>query len=257
MQEHLIETAATAHKVGYRVALARSEEEVREAQRLRYKVFVEELGARILSRLPHHDIDHYDAFCEHLIVRESQTDRIVGTYRILSPAAARRIGNYYSENEFHINRLQNLRSRMVEVGRSCIHPEHRSGAVITLLWAGLADYMVSNNHEYLIGCASIGMADGGHNAANLFSQIAPDYMAPAEYRVFPQHGLPFERLATGQPALVPPLIKGYLRVGAWICGEPAWDPDFNTADLLLLLPMSRMNPRYMRHFVKPADARAA
>ena len=257
MQEHLIETAATAHKVGYRVALARSEEEVREAQRLRYKVFVEELGARILSRLPHHDIDHYDAFCEHLIVRESQTDRIVGTYRILSPAAARRIGNYYSENEFHINRLQNLRSRMVEVGRSCIHPEHRSGAVITLLWAGLADYMVSNNHEYLIGCASIGMADGGHNAANLFSQIAPDYMAPAEYRVFPQHGLPFERLATGQPALVPPLIKGYLRVGAWICGEPAWDPDFNTADLLLLLPMSRMNPRYMRHFVKPADALAA
>jgi hypothetical protein len=109
----------------------------------------------------------------------------------LSPAAARRVGNYYSENEFHINRLQHLRSRMVEVGRSCIHPDHRSGAVITLLWAGLADYMVSNNYDYLIGCASIGMADGGHNAANLFSADRPDHMAPAEYRVFPQHGLPF------------------------------------------------------------------
>lgn len=254
MHKNLIENTAVREKVGYTVALARSEEEVREAQRLRYKVFVEELGAHVKTRLQGHDIDHYDSFCEHLIVRESGADRIVGTYRILSPEAARRVGSYYSESEFYINRLQNLRSRMVEVGRSCIHPGHRSGAVITLLWAGLAEYMVSNNYEYLMGCASIGMADGGHNAANLFSQIDPAHMAPAEYRTFPLHGLPFERLANGQPALVPPLIKGYLRVGAWVCGEPAWDPDFNTADLLLLLPMSRMNPRYMRHFVKPAEA---
>jgi putative hemolysin len=257
MQKHLIESTAVREKVGYTVALARSEEEVREAQRLRYKVFVEELGAHVKTRLPGHDIDHFDPFCEHLIVRESQADRIVGTYRILSPDAARRIGSYYSESEFYINRLQNLRSRMVEVGRSCIHPDHRSGAVITLLWAGLAEYMVSNNYEYLMGCASIGMADGGHNAANLFAQLDPVHMAPAEYRSFPLHGLPFERLANGQPVLVPPLIKGYLRVGAWVCSEPAWDPDFNTADLLLLLPMSRMNPRYMRHFVKPAEAATA
>jgi len=257
MHKQLIEKTSVREKVGYTVALARSEEEVREAQRLRYKVFVEELGAHVKTKLQGHDIDHFDPFCEHLIVRESGADRIVGTYRILSPEAARRVGSYYSESEFYINRLQNLRSRMVEVGRSCIHPVHRSGAVITLLWAGLADYMVSNNYEYLMGCASIGMADGGHNAANLFSQIAPAHMAPAEYRSFPLHGLPFERLANGQPVLVPPLIKGYLRVGAWVCGEPAWDPDFNTADLLLLLPMSRMNPRYMRHFVKPAEAVAA
>ena len=254
MQKHLIESTAARQKVGYTVALARSEEEVREAQRLRYKVFVEELGAHVKTRLPGHDIDHFDPFCEHLIVRESHADRIVGTYRILSPDAARRVGSYYSESEFYINRLQNLRSRMVEVGRSCIHPDHRSGAVITLLWAGLAEYMVSNNYEYLMGCASIGMADGGHNAANLFAQLDPAHMAPAEYRSFPLHGLPFERLANSQPVLVPPLIKGYLRVGAWVCSEPAWDPDFNTADLLLLLPMSRMNPRYMRHFVKPAEA---
>jgi putative hemolysin len=254
MQKHLIESTAARQKVGYTVALARSDEEVREAQRLRYKVFVEELGAHVKTRLPGHDIDHFDPFCEHLIVRESHADRIVGTYRILSPDAARRVGSYYSESEFYINRLQNLRSRMVEVGRSCIHPDHRSGAVITLLWAGLADYMVSNNYEYLMGCASIGMVDGGHNAANLFAQLDPAHMAPAEYRSFPLHGLPFERLANSQPVLVPPLIKGYLRVGAWVCSEPAWDPDFNTADLLLLLPMSRMNPRYMRHFVKPAEA---
>ena len=258
MQEHRIETNATASQhVGYTVALAHSEEEVREAQRLRYKVFVEELGARIPAQVPNHDIDRYDPFCDHLVVRESHADRIVGTYRILSPDAARRIGGYYSENEFRINRLQNLRSRMVEVGRSCIHPDFRSGAVITLLWAGLADYMVSNNYEYLMGCASVGMADGGHNAANLFAQLDATHIAPAEYRTFPQHGLPFERLTNGQSALIPPLIKGYLRVGAWVCGQPAWDPDFNTADLLMLLPMSRMNPRYMRHFIKPAATAAA
>jgi putative hemolysin len=176
------------------------------------------------------------SLCEHLIVRESHADRIVGTYRILSPDAARRVGSYYSEERVLHQPLQNLRSRMVEVGRSCIHPDHRSGAVITLLWAGLAEYMVSNNYDYLMGCASIGMADGGHNAANLFAQIAPPTWPRRSTAPFPLHGLPFERLANGQPALVPPLIKGYLRVGAWVCGEPAWDPDFNTADLLLLLP---------------------
>jgi putative hemolysin len=205
---HEILAPGLAPRHSYRVSLAHSEEEVREAQRLRYKVFVEELGAHVQTRLANHDIDHYDRFCDHLaIVRENESGIASSAPTAsgrLSPSAARRVGNYYSENEFHINRLQHLRQRMVEVGRSCIHPDHRSGAVITLLWAGLADYMVSNNYDTLIGCASIGMGDGGHNAANLFLQLGPEHMAPAEYHVFPQHGLPFERLSNGQPALVPP-----------------------------------------------------
>ena len=257
MQKHQAETIAAVQHAGYTVALAHSDEEVREAQRLRYKVFVEELGAQIRTSTPDHDVDRFDPFCDHLIVRENDANRIVGTYRILSPDAARRAGSYYSESEFFLPRLQNLRSRMVEVGRSCIHPDYRSGAVITLLWAGLAEYMVTRNYEYLMGCASIGMADGGHNAANLFAHIGPTNMGPAEYRVFPKHRLPFERLVTQQSALIPPLIRGYLRIGAWVCGEPAWDPYFNTADLLMLLPMSRMNPRYMRHFIRPAEQDAA
>lgn len=234
----------------YRVSYARTPSDVLAAQRLRYKVFAEELGAHLDTRFAEHDIDHYDAHCEHLLVREISSDKVIGTYRILPPTAAKRIGNYYSDNEFFLNRLQHLRPRMVEVGRSCIHQDHRSGAVITLLWAGLAEYMVRNNYDYLIGCASIGMADGGHNAANVFQQLDSTAMAPIEYHAFPQHRLPHEALANGLPALVPPLIKGYLRLGAWVCGEPAWDPDFNTADLLILLPMARMNKRYLRHFVK-------
>jgi len=234
----------------YHVGLACAESEILEAQRLRYHVFVDELGANLHNRIPGVDHDLYDPFCEHLIVRDESQGRIVGTYRILSPSSARSVGSYYSESEFDLVRLAHLRERMVEVGRSCIDPDYRSGAVISLLWSGLAFYMVKNRHDYLIGCASISMADGGHNAADVYTQLADKHLAPHEYRVFPRYALPFEKLKTGQPAELPPLVKGYLRVGAYVCGEPAWDADFNTADLLMMLPMSRMNPRYLRHFVE-------
>lgn len=239
--------ANTKHR--YVVELARSEEDILEAQRLRYRVFAEEMGARLNVKTPGVDSDIYDPFCEHLIVRDENADKIVGTYRILTPEAAVRVGNYYSENEFDLIRLQHLRGKTVEVGRSCIDAEYRNGAIISLLWAKLAEFILGNGYEYLIGCASIGMADGGHNASNLFVQLLDDHLAPAEYRVFPRHPLPFERLVTGVKAEVPPLVKGYLRAGAYVCGEPAWDPDFNTADLFLLLPMSRISKRYARHFI--------
>jgi putative hemolysin len=230
------------------VGLARSRGEILDAQRLRYRVFAEELGARLETRIPGVDQDLFDPYCEHLVVRDEDSDRIVGTYRILPPEAARRVGAYYSEGEFDLTRLQHLRSRIVEVGRSCIDPDYRSGAVIALLWNGLAQYMRDNGHEYLIGCASIGMADGGHNAASIYAQMGGQ-MSPPEYRVFPRCRLPLEHLDINARAELPPLLKGYLRAGAYVCGEPAWDPDFNTADLLLLLPMSRVESRYARHFL--------
>lgn len=233
----------------YHVGIARGDSEVREAQKLRYRVFAEEMGARLTTREPGVDADLFDPYCEHLIVRDEQNGRIVGTYRILSPEGARRVGGYYSETEFDLVRLQHLRPRMVEVGRSCIDPDYRNGTVISLLWAKLAAYMLGNGYQYLMGCASITMNDGGHNAANLFVQLIDKHIAPIEYRVFPRSPLPYERLVTGMPAEVPPLVKGYLRAGVYICGEPAWDPDFNTADVLVLLPMSRINPRYVKHFV--------
>ena len=137
---------------------------------------------------------------------------------------------------------------MVEIGRSCVHPDYRTGATIALLWSGLAQYMIHRGYDYLIGCASISMADGGHGAAALFDQLA-EYMSPIEYRVFPRCPLPLASLRNEQRIAVPPLIKGYLRAGAFICGEPAWDPDFNTADLPILMPMDRIADRYAKHFV--------
>ena len=235
------------------VGLAHTKTEILEAQRLRYRVFAEELGAHLPSKIPGVDQDLYDAYCEHLIVRDEANNRIVGTYRILSPQAAQKAGSYYSETEFNLDRLKNLRDRMVEVGRSCIDPDYRTGGTIALLWSGLMRYMLANKHEYLIGCASIGMADGGHAAAGIFSRIKAS-MASLEYRVFPICPLPLHRIEGNQEAELPPLIKGYLRAGAEVCGDPAWDPDFNTADLLLLLSMAKINTRYARHFVQRKES---
>ena len=246
---HLAEQPAPARRPRLHVGLAQCESEIREAQRLRYRIFAEELGARLPTRMPGIDIDLYDPYCEHLIVRDEANGCIVGTYRILSPQSAKRTGGYYSENEFDLTRLQLLRDGMVEIGRSCIDPDYRSGGTIALLWSGLAHYMTQGGYRTLIGCASIGMADGGHIAANLYRRLG-EHMAPPEYRVFPRHPLPVEQLFNGQPAELPPLIKGYLRAGAYVGGEPAWDPDFNTADLLIMMPMARVDERYARHFIE-------
>lgn len=233
------------------LGFARTPSEIADAQRLRYRVFAGEMGANLPSRVPGIDQDIYDPYCEHLVVRDTRSGEVVGNYRILSPESARQIG-YYSENEFDLTRLQHLRPRLVEIGRSCVHPAYRSGATIALLWAGLARYMTDRGHDYLIGCASVSMADGGHAAASLYNRLA-EHLGPPEYRVFPRCPLPLAALRNDRPAETPPLIKAYLRAGAWICGEPAWDPDFNTADLPILMPMAKVSPRYAKHYLEPTD----
>lgn len=233
------------------VGFARTQSDILDAQRLRYRVFAGEMGANLPSRTPGVDHDVYDPYCEHLVVRDTQSGEIVGTYRILNPENARQIG-YYSENEFDLTRLHHLRPRLVEIGRSCVHPDYRTGATITLLWSGLAQFMTERGYDYLMGCASISMADGGHAAASLYSRLS-EHLGPAEYRVFPRCPLPLAALQNDLPAETPPLIKGYLRAGAWICGEPAWDPDFNTADLPILMPMAKVSNRYAKHYLSQTD----
>jgi len=231
------------------VSIARTIAEVEEAQRVRYQVFAEEMGAKLPSANEGLDRDRFDKFCEHLLVRNLQNNKVVGTYRILSPTQARLAGSYYSETEFDLSNLAGLRDSIVEVGRSCVHQDYRDGATITQLWGGLADYIGKHNHEYLIGCASISMADGGHYAASVFNKIHKLHAAPAEYHVSPLKRLPLESLNQDMEVIVPPLIKGYLRLGAYICGEPAWDADFNCADVFILLPVERLAARYAKHFM--------
>lgn len=233
-------------------SMARTQNELEAAQRIRFKVFAEEMGAKLPSAHLGLDIDRFDKYCDHLLVRDHSNEKVVGTYRILPPEQAIKAGGYYSETEFDISRLANLRDRMVEVGRSCVHEDYRDGATITQLWSGLAEYVTKNNHEYLIGCASISMGDGGHYAASVYNKIHKLHAAPAEYRVFPHCRLPLESLNQNLDVIIPPLIKGYLRLGAYIAGEPAWDPDFNCADVFILMPVSRMNARYAKHFMRQA-----
>jgi putative hemolysin len=239
------------------VSIASTAEEVREVQRLRYKVFIEAMGLSALANPHGLDRDEYDEVCDHLIVRDNRTLKVVGTYRVLSPRNAREHGRLYSEQEFELSRLAHLRGRMMEAGRACIHPDYRGGAVLSMLWGALAALMKREGCDYLVGCGSLSLADGGRNAAAVYHQLAREHMAPAEYRVTPHLALPLHHEEPGVEAVVPALIRGYLKSGAWICGEPAWDADFHCADLFLMLSMARMEQRYARHYLRERAALAA
>jgi putative hemolysin len=226
---------------------------VAQAQRLRYSVFADEMGARLNTSVPGHDIDLFDNYCEHLLVRDADTQEVIGTYRVLTPAQAKRVGSTYSDTEFDLVRLRSLRERMVELGRSCVHPEHRHGGVIMALWGALAEFMVRNQLDTMVGCASIPMMHNGvvsgDVAASIWQQLQATHMAPIEYQVRPRLALPVEQLDSSLEVEPPALIKGYLRLGAKVLGAPAWDPDFNTADLPMLMRINDLPARYRKHFL--------
>ena len=236
-------------KPSFSIEWATNPNEIKEAQRLRYKVFAEEMGANLPKNGEGLDIDEFDQYCDHLLIRDQDSLKVVGTYRVLPPHKAQAIGRLYSDSEFDLTRLNHLRPKLVELGRSCVHHDYRSGAVIMALWSGLAQYMLKNGYEIMLGCASIPMADGGHFAASLYNSLNSDQMAPSEFHAFPRLPLPLDKLNGGLVVEAPPLIKGYLKLGAKICSAPAWDPDFNTADLLTMLRLSDINPRYAKHFL--------
>ena len=191
---------APAAPGGIEVSWARHLDEVREAQRLRFAVFAGEMGARLPKTVPGHDVDLFDDYCEHLLVRDAQSQQVIGTYRVLTPAQARRVGGTYSDTEFDLTRLRTLRPRMVELGRSCVHPDHRHGGVIMALWSALADFMVRNQLDTMIGCASIpmqhqgphGMVGGGHAAASIWRQLKATHLAPIDCHVRPRLPLPID-----------------------------------------------------------------
>jgi len=233
-------------------SIARSAAEIKEAQWLRWRVFADEGGARLTSEEVGFDIDAFDAHCVHILVRDLTLDQVIGTYRVLTGAASLETGGFYSETEFDLDRLKHLRPRIAELGRSCVHPDYRTGAVITLLWGAIADVVAANGCDILIGCASVSMSDGGHTAAALHARMMQHQAAPLEFRVAPRNPLNLTGLDPARAQPTPPLIKGYLRAGAWVCGAPHWDADFNTADFLMLLQVGALEERYARRYAPPA-----
>ncbi len=238
------------------VLWARHAEDVLQAQRLRYQVFVEEMGA-CLSAPPGtpegHDVDRFDASCEHLIVRTAATAHapaeVVGTYRVLTPAAAKLTGGLYTESEFDLKHLDALRPRMAELGRSCTAQGWRQGGVILLLWASLGEFMQRNGLDIMIGCASVQMRDGGHVAASLWNKLRQKHLASPDRMVQPLLPLPVDDLNGDLDVEAPPLIKGYLKCGARVLGAPAWDPDFGVADLPLMMDLNELPPIYRKRFM--------
>ncbi|PWB67099.1 MAG: GNAT family N-acetyltransferase [Betaproteobacteria bacterium] len=241
-----------ASSTRFTVGFAASRHEILEAQRLRYLVFGQELGARLPAADRGIDEDEFDPHCDHLLVRDRLSGSVVGTYRVLPPEAAGETGGLYTDREFDLTFLQPLRRSMVEVGRACVHPAYRSAAVMLLMWSALARYVIEGGYGHFVGVASIPLDDGGQLAASVFHRVRSDRFSPESLRVFPRNPLALDRFEAREPAGIPPLLKGYLGMGAWVCGEPAVDPDFNCADLPILLSLERLDARFARHFLKRA-----
>lgn len=241
-------TGRTAEPARFAVGVAATAAEIEDAQRLRWNVFVEEQGARPEPGRDGIEFDRFDPYCKHLIVRDLATGSAVGTYRVLTADKARKLGGFYTEQEFDLCGLRARRDRIVEIGRSCVHPDYRSGVVISLLWAGLAGLIIGSDARFIIGCASISMKDGGREAASIYARLAADHLAEAELRMVPRNPLRLDRLLADGSIKPPPLVKGYLRAGAEVAGAPAVDLDFGTADLPMILKLDRLSPRYARHF---------
>ncbi len=243
-------TEQTGPTSRYSLLLTRDNGYVDAAQRLRYQVFAEEMGADLgAGAREGRDTDRFDEHCDHLVVRADRTGEIVGTYRMLPPERVVGAGGYYSETEFDLGAFAGLRPALVEAGRSCVHPDHRNGAVVSLVWAGIARYLLLTGHSYLTGCASVPLADGGALAGGVWDLARAKHLSPPDLRVRPLRPWTAKDAPRVARTVVPPLLRGYLRLGAWVCGPPAHDPDFGVADFLVLMPLGRVDPRYLRFFL--------
>ncbi len=224
------------------------EQALREAQALRYRVFSGEFDARLQGAELDLDMDDFDIHCRHIGVRDLMTGELVATTRLLDHLTARRLGRFYSEEEFALHGLAELDAPVLEIGRTCVDPAYRNGATIAVLWSELAEVLNQGGYRYLMGCASIPMRDGGIQARAIMHRLREAHLSTELLHAEPRMPLPELELADNVTAQLPPLLKAYMRLGAKICGEPCWDPDFQVADVFILLKREELCPRYARHF---------
>src|ERR1039457_7717211 len=234
----------------YAVRLACSPEEIHAAQELRFQVFNLELNEGLAqSYVTGRDADPYDAVCDHLIVEHVPTHEIVGTYRLQMGARAAKNLGYYCEQEFFLEVFEPYRKQIVELGRACVHRQHRNLVVLGLLWKGIADYARERGGRYLIGCSSLTSQDPAVGAS-AYSELCRKYLASASWRTRPlaEYDCPLNHLAE-EPVKIPKLLRAYLSVGAKICGPPALDRSFKTIDFLTLLDLESLPPLVRQRFL--------
>jgi L-ornithine Nalpha-acyltransferase len=280
-QELLLDRLSPAHDtLGTRndlcVRLARTQAEIVTAQKLRYSVFYEELKANpdLASSQSRRDADRFDEFCDHLVVIHRapgneggqfsiDDGEMVGTYRLLRQTVAEQNGGFYTQNEFNIAPLLAARPdlKFLELGRSCVLKQYRTKPVVELLWQGIWNYVRQHRLDVMLGCASLEGIDQKVHASTL-NFLAQNCVAPMDWtvRAVSERYIEMKSDTAGtcdaRAALkaLPPLIKGYLRLGCYIGEGAVIDRQFNTTDVLIILPVSQINPRYFTHFGQPDEA---
>jgi putative hemolysin len=234
---------------------------IEAAQRLRYEVFTSTPGFALpAAGAGQVDIDRFDEYCDHLLVRDDDTGELVGCYRMLAPAGAIAAGGLYTETEFDVHAFDPLRPSLVEMGRAVVRDGHRNGGVVLLMWAGILAYLDRYGYDYVSGCVSVPIADEsdgpevlapGSQLRGVRDFVLSRHAAPPQYRVYPYRpvrvdGVAIDDIAPPLRPSVPPLMRGYLRLGAQLCGEPAHDPDFGVGDFCILLDKRRADTRYLK-----------
>ncbi|MGH3726746.1 MAG: GNAT family N-acetyltransferase [Mycobacterium sp.] len=241
----------------YSIVMSTDAAEIEAAQRLRYQAFADEMGAPLPHAVPGPltgemiDLDKLDPFCDHLLAREESTGRIVGCLRLLPPEGYRAAGGTFTDSMFDASALESLRPTLVELGRVVVAPEHRNGAVMGMLWAAILRYQKMTGHQYIMGCLSVQMEDGGPRGSLVRAvyEFAKDFMTQ-EYLVTPRNpvsvnGLSLDEIPPADKPKIPPLMRAYTRLGARICGPPSYDADFDMSDFLVLLSKDGVTERYL------------
>ncbi len=231
-----------------KVFVARTTRQVELALALRHRVFVGEMGASLgLPGDATLERDLFDPYCEHLLAVETASGKVIGTCRLLLPEKASELGCLYCDGEFWLTRLNSIRDQTVEVGRVCVSSDHRDGVTIRLLWSALLNFVETTGQRYAIGAASVSLEDGGDLATRIYRHLSQTSMAEEPWRAWPRRRLPMLEDDFGSTRLLqmPPLIKGYLRMGARLLGEPYYDPEFACADFPVLVDMWAMDRRLL------------
>ncbi|MGB8841979.1 MAG: GNAT family N-acyltransferase [Aliidongia sp.] len=255
------------------VRLARSEAEIHAAQRLRYKIFYGEMAARATAEMiaEGRDFDRFDAYCDHLVVIDhGEAGRVVGTYRLLRQSVAERHGGFYTATEFDVSKLMAVPGEIMELGRACVDSSHRSRpATMQLLWRGIATYTVQYDVKIMFGCASLPGTDT-QSIAGALSYLYYNHLAPENLRaralpdrynrmdLLPPREVDAEAAVADLAArttlsALPPLIKGYLRVGGLIGDGAVIDPEFQTTDICIIVVTDRMTAKYFNHYIRIGD----
>jgi putative hemolysin len=240
----------TSSSGAYNVRLAVDATDVQRAQALRFQVFNLELNEGLPQSFENQrDADLFDAVCDHLLVEHVPTAQVVGTYRLQTGRRAAKNLGYYSAQEFEFDVFESARGELIELGRACVHRQHRNLVVLGLLWKGIAEYAQQRDARYLIGCSSINSQDPAIGAA-AYAELYRRHLAAHEFRAYPrpEYECCLDQLAPDPPA-IPKLLRAYLTIGAKICGPPALDREFRTIDFLTLLDLQSVPPLVRSRFL--------